>query len=712
MVGSENLNPLEELKQLDQQIDSTHALAGLQPLFARLEEITKQFSSDFEVQLVAHDVKQHILARGSRIKQLQPTPVLVAPAVAPIAVAPPVAEAPLAPPPPAEEAPPKKSRKVFGWVAAAVLLVGGIAVGVNFIQERNLKLAATTPVDAGITTVPSGAAISINGQQSCKSDCVAKLVPGNYQVTAQLDGYEAASAQLTVTASQPAALKLTLAPQAPSVRIFADLTTGQVFLDDQPAGELMDGQFTFERVEPGPHTVRVTGGTSEAKFMFTAAAAGIPAVEGPITTNNLLAVLVANLGGKARMMTSSGPLKLTVNGQAEADATPDGIDLANFHTGAGELLLGEGITQKTLTGTFTGAPTLTAFLKTDQKIGTIIITTGQDDVRIFLNNKEHKRRTVKGQARVQTFGDVTVRVEKPGFEPVPAQTVKVAQGSETKLSFTMKAVPQFGSLSISGGASGTEVLLSQRLIGTVGADGAFRNSSIAPGVHVIELRRDQFEPKRFTRTFRAGETVVIGVAESTLTAIKVVPPPVAAPPPPPKAEPAPVKAAAPKPRSGDMSNFDNPAAWQELQGVWKHKGAATLTYGLPPNGIFTFSIYMLKGGSLLRGGRVRWFLNYTDAKNYILFELDEENFWSKVVSGGKTLERKKVLHKQDKSMRVWNIQIDASAAKLTHKIQGDNGWVDLDSWTEPGRDFTQGKFGILVSGTDEVGLSNFSFTGR
>ena len=256
------------------------------------------------------------------------------------------------------------------------------------------------------------------------------------------------------------------------------------------------------------------------------------------------------------------------------------------------------------------------------------------------------------------------------------------------------------------------MLLSQRLIGTVGADGAFRNSSIAPGEHVIELRRDQFEPKRFTRTFRAGETVVIGVAESTLTAIKVVPPPVAAPPPPPKAEPAPVKAAAPKPRSGDMSNFDNPAAWQELQGVWKHKGAATLTYGLPPNGIFTFSIYMLKGGSLLRGGRVRWFLNYTDAKNYILFELDEENFWSKVVSGGKTLERKKVLHKQDKSMRVWNIQIDASAAKLTHKIQGDNGWVDLDSWTEPGRDFTQGKFGILVSGTDEVGLSNFSFTGR
>jgi hypothetical protein len=71
-VGSGNLNPLEELKVLDQQIAQIYTLAGLQPLFGRLEEITKQYSDDFEVQLVAHDVKQHILTRGSHIKQTQP----------------------------------------------------------------------------------------------------------------------------------------------------------------------------------------------------------------------------------------------------------------------------------------------------------------------------------------------------------------------------------------------------------------------------------------------------------------------------------------------------------------------------------------------------------------------------------------------------------------------------------------------------------------
>jgi hypothetical protein len=93
--------------------------------------------------------------------------------------------------------------------------------------------------------------------------------------------------------------------------------------------------------------------------------------------------------------------------------------------------------------------------------------------------------------------------------------------------------------------------------------------------------------------------------------------------------------------------------------------------------------------------------------------LDQESLWSKVVVNGKTMDRKRVAHKQDKSMRVWNIQLDVSAARLITKIQGDDDkWVELDNWTEPGRDFTKGKFGILVNGSDEVGLSNFAFTGR
>lgn len=694
VVGSGNLTPLEELKSLDQRIDQIQSLAGLQPLFARLEEITKERSGDFEVQLVAHDVKQHMLTRGSRIKQLQPP--------SPI---------PTTPIPSEEPAKPRRGKGLL-WAFAALLLVAGVAIGFSVMQDRARKLAAEAPVDAGITTTPTGANIQIDGQQTCKSDCIAKLKPGTYSVSAELEGYETTTAQLTVVQGQPPKLALTLTPLPVSVRIFADLGTGQVFLDEQLAGDLLDGQFTLERVTDGKHSVRVVGGASEASFTFSAAPGSVPITEETITTKNLLAFLVANRGNIARMSASKGPLKLTLNGQPEQDVFPGGIDLANFTAGASEFIVGEGTAQRTLTNTFSIAPALTVFLKGDQKVGTLIVTTGEDDVRIFVNNREQKRRTAKGEARIQTFGEVSVRIEKPGFEAAPAQTAKVTQEAETRLQFTLKAVPQFAALSVSGAAPGTQILLSDRPLGTVGPEGSFRNSTISPGDHSIELRRDQFEPKRLTRTFRAGETVVIGVGEATLAAIKLPPPPVVAPPSTPRPEPVVVKPA-PAPRaSGTLANFDTPDAWQQIQGVWRHKGAATLTYSTPPDGIFTFSIYMLKGGSLLRGGRVRWFLNYLDPKNYALFELDEENFWAKVVENGKTLERKKVAHKQDKNMRVWNIQIDAGAQRLVHKIQSDTAWVDLDSWSEPGRDFTKGKFGILVNGTDEVGLSNFAFTGR
>ena len=41
------------------------------PPGGRVEEIVREHSGDFEVQLVAHDVKQRILTRGSVIKQME-----------------------------------------------------------------------------------------------------------------------------------------------------------------------------------------------------------------------------------------------------------------------------------------------------------------------------------------------------------------------------------------------------------------------------------------------------------------------------------------------------------------------------------------------------------------------------------------------------------------------------------------------------------------
>ena len=231
-----------------------------------------------------------------------------------------------------------------------------------------------------------------------------------------------------------------------------------------------------------------------------------------------MAVLVASFGKRARVVTNAGPWKLAVNGQPQSDAGPAGTDLTGFQPGVNEIVVGEGQDQRNMSESFGAAPMLTAFLKTDVNAGTLIVSTGQDDVRVFLNGKEYRRRTQRGQLRVQTLGKVAVRVAKSGFQDEPAQTAEVKKGAEVRLQFDLKPQPQFGSLEIHGAMAGSEVLVDQKNAGTVGPDGSFSLGDIQPGDHTIELRREQYLPKRVQRSFHAGQAVVLAGADVVLAA--------------------------------------------------------------------------------------------------------------------------------------------------------------------------------------------------
>ncbi len=54
-------------------------LAGLKPIFFRLEEIAKQNANDFEVQLAVGDIKQHLVNRGTKLKQMPDAPSVATP---------------------------------------------------------------------------------------------------------------------------------------------------------------------------------------------------------------------------------------------------------------------------------------------------------------------------------------------------------------------------------------------------------------------------------------------------------------------------------------------------------------------------------------------------------------------------------------------------------------------------------------------------------
>lgn len=145
-------------------------------------------------------------------------------------------------------------------------------------------------------------------------------------------------------------------------------------------------------------------------------------------------------------------------------------------------------------------------------------------------------------------------------------------------------------------------------------------------------------------------------------------------------------------------------------GVWRHKGGGFLTYKLPSNGVFTFALYLVKGGSLFRGGRVRWVMDYIDSKNYVSSELDDNNLTIRDVVNGKTTEHGKVKHNVESKDKAWAIQIEISPDHLIQRIQKDQKWITLDTWNSPEHKFADGKFGFWVQGGDEIGVSDFKFT--
>src|SRR6185369_6192551 len=124
---------------------------------------------------------------------------------------------------------------------------------------------------------------------------------------------------------------------------------------------------------------------------------------------------------------------------------------------------------------FGPGPALSIFLKTDRNVGTLIVSTGENFARVFLNNKEYARRTQNGQLRIPTLGQVEVRVQKVGFENPPPQTAMVKKGSEVQLVFKMKPVAQTATLRIERATAGAQVFIDQRGIGTIAGDGSFQN---------------------------------------------------------------------------------------------------------------------------------------------------------------------------------------------------------------------------------------------
>ena len=768
----------DELNRLDAEIRRSTDVYTLRPIHDRLEELARQCAGDEAILNAIASLRANMVSHGQRLMSASGQQAAAAPppepppaAMLPTQVMPATGSQP-PPPPPQQPALPPPSPAAFNWKRAAA--VGGVlgllvaAAGIYTVRSaRKAKDDASISNNTKVAfkTNPPGASIRVNGEVKCTSDCNIELAPGPYEIQAVLPGYEPGASKLEVAANTPANVDITLTPLPLSVRLYTDFTAGKVTFDGAPYGDLQDGQLILDRIAAGKHTIKVTAAASEAQFEFDAQPGRQPVIAGPLTARNTLAILVANAGRQTRIHSSIPTLKVAIDGNPAGDATPAGLEVNTLQPGDREFSVDDGTSKRNLLVSISAQPTLTAYLKLDINAGSLLISTaGEDDVAAFLNERPARNKSKGGQMRLPGIpvGTYTVRVAKDGFAPDPPQKIVIAKGQEARIEFKLKAIPRLSSLRLRGVAAGTQVYLDGNPIGAVPASGAFDFAQVAPGEHVVELRRDRMAPKRNPRQFRAGETIELSGADVTLSAaggtIKLNVTPASAqltikgpadaapraitgttlqlaegtyiisakapnyadrsqtvviasgdnktidiPLTEQKQAAAAKKDVTPARRTGGMADWDNAGDWVPEGGWYKRKGGGLVTYGITPaQGTFSFNI------SRIDGRRLQWAVDIQDARNYVRFQLDRKHFFRHEIVNGRDRNEFRAEHKLPDTKN-YSVQIEITPATVKTFLLDGAEWKTIDSFSTNSRNLTQGKFGLIIPGGDIFGLTNFRF---
>ena len=143
---------------------------------------------------------------------------------------------------------------------------------------------------------------------------------------------------------------------------------------------------------------------------------------------------------------------------------------------------------------------------------------------------------------------------------------------------------------------------------------------------------------------------------------------------------------------------------------WKRDGAAIARQGgefvLVPLDLTRATVQFTV--SLIKGKRIEWVAGYRDARNYCLFQIDENSFSRTAVVNGKPGDTVKTSYAAKRSA------YDTFALRITpqgvvNAIRSDPQWETLDDW-QPAEGVSTGRFGFHIPGKDQLSLSEFRIT--
>jgi tetratricopeptide (TPR) repeat protein len=677
-------------------------------------------------------------------------------------------------PPKKADKPAQPAGKLPGWLiptAAAFLLVAGGLIAWRVLRPDAAPRQEASPSGQRVVVRASqpGATITLNQQNCGTGSCETDLPPGRYKVEATLFGYETAAAEFDVAEGatgprDPIVLNLTALP--PLVSISSDLTEAVVTINGQRAGQLQGGSLDLATIPAGQHTLQVSGGISRAQFQFELAEGAMPKLLSPVQTLNFKGVVIVSVGSTARLYSSVPGEAVTLDGNPAGTTSPEGVELTNLSPGSHEVALGSGAQPQRIAFDAGGSPTLRASLSSNQNIGSLRLSVNEDNATVYIDGSRHSRPTSRGRhVSYLTPGKHTIRVEKEGYVTPPDQSVEIRRSEEAQLEFKLAIAPQKSTLYVRNAAPGADVFLNNSRIGVVGADGTYSNTNIEPGRYTVAVRKDRVRPVQGEQQFAPGKIVeIVGTTESTVGTLRIeVTPPGVNPTlrlrkdgettdrpltettvqlpegyytvtgsapgyqtyeaggihvTPGRTATATValrRTEAPLLRSpAERRPVFQLADWERLAG-WAKEGAGLVKRGGdytlgPPSQAGAYQFTVLSQ----RGRRIEWVFAFRDERNFVLYQIDDNEFKRIEVNNGRRNELRKVRHGLNYRAAIGLLAV---VAPNTINISVDRGgqWALLDSWersgpTLGGASFTVGRMGFYVPGRDQILLSDFKFT--
>ena len=646
------------------------------------------------------------------------------------------------------------------WPAVALLVVLlGLAIWVAIPRRHRAPHASLVPVQ--VMTSPPGAEILINGQSRGASDMTLDLPPGQYELEAQLAGYESARTSFFARLDSKPKVEITLAEIPGQLRFAAaDLEGSEVYLDNTGAGSIESGTLILGAVPAGDHQIRIDGTHKNegASFQLHAGAGSTLSVSSNFEARDLQVIVVTSASSAAHVNGTMPGSNVLLDGKSLGKLSDDGLAISDLGSGSHDLVVGEGDAKRRMSFQSGPVTAVDVAVFSDRNIGSILVDTRQNDATIFLDGKPYRRRTQAGGLRIPGVvpGEHTIRVHKDGFKDPIEQKVQVAKGQELSLRIALEEVPATASLVLEHLPAGSQVELDGQSIGRVDSEGHLKRDNIPAGKHDISVSAVGYQKSTKSETFASGGTVALSKDNFLLQPLEG------------KLQ---VFAAAgeifdlqrqdgtsvQRVKAGDVITlasgnyrvissagssrsititagqteslrFESTASdssmkrfheaeWTLKDGWYTH-GEGLVLYDSPSaTGRYEFTLRLHFSHFLFsRAGHIRWVLNYLDEKNYTLMDMDDKSISrTDFVEGVKHPFPKKP-HLIPEGTTDLAIQIEVTRDTISQRFAVGDKWADLWTGNESAlslykkSEFTEGKFGFRVPPGHNVEIANFKYT--